>query len=620
MRQGRSVMLYARVVFGLPIEGPFDYVVPPEFRQNIKPGSRVLVPFGNRTKVGYVVSLARKTSVKNLKAIIDLLDDAPLLDGNMLLLARQLAEYYCCSWGEAIETALPEQFRRAKKFSVGTLTAPVAGKAGARVLLLQDLGGEERWKIYLAAIKETIADNRGVIILLPDIDTVLKRKDFISSRLNCEAGVLYRKQPMAVQEWARIREGRVKIVVGSRSAVFAPFGNPGLIIIDEEQEGVYKQDQVPHYHAREIALMRCNLTGAKLILGSILPSLESFYLCRGDREYQLIPRQDPPAQIKIIDSSKFPAAWQRKTAGLPRYLTDIVAEALTSKNKLLLFVNRRGFATFLSCPHCNTVIRCPRCNTNLVYHFKDNNLGCRYCNFKMEPPNICPKCNSAYIRYSGAGTEKIESELSREFPQARIKRVDKLDQLEINAADIFIATEVIFGYPQCDFDFSAALFIDNSLNRPDLRAAERTLALLLNLLRLTKVKMFIRTGLAHHHCLRAIANNDIKMFYEEELKERRQLGFPPYQHLALVKVRGMREAQVKETAGGIFKGLKEKNKNNKIKIVSLNPGQPPKLRGNFYWQILLRSDNARRISRFLKIHLKYFSHSGIIVTVDVDPL
>jgi primosomal protein N' (replication factor Y) len=238
----------------------------------------------------------------------------------------------------------------------------------------------------------------------------------------------------------------------------------------------------------------------------------------------------------------------------------------------------------------------------------------------MQPPTICPHCNSAYIRYSGSGTEKIESELSREFPQAAIKMVDNLSQLDMSAADIFIATEGIFSQSECMFDLSAALAIDNSLNRPDLRAAEKTLALLLKLLEITKTKMFLQTGLAHHHCFRALAENKISTFYEEELKGRRQLDFPPYQHLALVKIRGLKESRVRETAGAIFEKLKEANKTSLIKIMSVNPAHPSKLRGNFYWQILLRSDNAQRITRFLKMHLKHLPHSGIIVTVDVDPL
>jgi len=617
-------MLYAKVVFGLPIEGPFDYIVPAGLEKNIQPGCRVLVPFGRQKKVGYIVATSRKSTIKNLKSLIDLLDDAPLLDKTALLLARELSEYYCCSWGEAIETAIPEQFRRPRKFSIGAATESKAPKPRAEVLLLQDLEGGLRWNIYCAAIKEAIENNKAALVLLPDINAAIKARELIAAKMNCETGILYRKQAGAAELWLKIKEGKVKVVVGTRSTVFAPLNNLGLIIIDEEHSSVYKQDQVPHYHVREVALMRSNLTGAKLILGGISPSLESLYLYQQGAgrgwQYQVILRQRPLPEIKVIDTKSFPAALRGNKTGFSKYFTDIISQALASQSKVLLFANRRGFATFLSCPRCKTATSCPRCNTNLVFHFKDNILACHYCNFKMPPPKICPDCNSAYIRYSGSGTEKIESELAREFPQARINIVDNLSRLDISSADIFIATEGIFSQSQQEFDITASLSIDNSLNRHDLRAAEKTFALLLSLLGLTKTKMFIQTGLAHHHCLRALAENKISTFYEEELKQRRELDFPPYQHLGLVKIRGPKESQVREAAENIFKKLKDANKSSKVKIISLNPAQPPKLRGNFYWQVLLRSDNAKRLARFLKLHLKDTRHSGIIVTVDIDPI
>ena len=264
------------------------------------------------------------------------------------------------------------------------------------------------------------------------------------------------------------------------------------------------------------------------------------------------------------------------------------------------------------------VLKCPRCNINLVYYFKDNILNCHYCNFKMQPPTVCPNCNSGYIRYAGLGTEKIESELSRLFPQAIIKRLDNSKHLDINSADIFISATSIIKETEYYFDLIAVLSIDNSLNRIDFRAAEKAFGLLIGLLRLTDKKIVIQTRLLKHHCFNSLVDKDVSIFYTEELKQRKQLGFPPYKHLAIVKLRAKKEEKVGEASNILFNKLK-KYKTKDINIVSVNPGQPSKLRGNFYWQILIKSDNPRKISRFLKIHLKDFSHSGIIVTVDVDP-
>jgi primosomal protein N' (replication factor Y) len=236
----------------------------------------------------------------------------------------------------------------------------------------------------------------------------------------------------------------------------------------------------------------------------------------------------------------------------------------------------------------------------------------------MPLPKLCPECNSGYIKYSGTGTEKVESELSRIFPQARIKVLDA-SQINPEDADIFVATESILG-AKYNFDLVVTLFIDNSLNRIDFRASEKTFRLLSGLLALTKEKLLIQTGIPKHHVFTSLAEKDINSFYTQELQQRKQLHFPPYSHLALVKMRGSKESQVKDSSNALFKRLNDRNKGGGVKIISLNAAQPAKLRGNFYWQILLRSTSAQKISKFLKINLKDFRHSGIIVTVDIDPL
>ena len=635
-------MLYAKVVVGLPVEGPFDYIVPTGFRKKIKVGVRVHVTFRTKELVGYVVKLASKTKIKNLKAILEVIDDSPILDKDTLLLTKKLCDYYCCSWGEAIETALPEGLRRGKllpKIDNPQVNPPKSALNNQEIILLHDLDGLKRWEIYLQEIKQALGNNRSVIILLPDIDSVLTAKEMLSVKLDCSIDVLYRKQPQELNAWLRIKEGRANIVIGSRSGIFAPLNNLGLIIIDEEQASSYKQDQVPHYHPREVGFMRMHIEKAKLILGSTCPSLESFYLAKESKtQYIFIPRTRDFPEIKIIDTKDLiPIAFRRNII-LSKYLQDSIVSALATKGKILLFLNRRGFATLATCRHCDTVLKCPRCNINLVYHFKENTLNCHYCNFKMSPPQICPNCNSGSIRYSGIGTEKIESELSRLFPEARIKSLDKprpfynTEELQIKKergkhkdikiedADIFIATKSIIKKTDLNFDLIGVLYIDNYLNRIDFRAGEKTFDLLLGLLRLTDKKLVIQTNLPGHHCFAALLNKGINMFYEEELRQRKQLNFPPYKHFALLKLRGRMEARIKEASNVLFKALNKYHKIKSIKIVSVNPGQPSKLRGNFYWQILIRGDSSYEISRFLKMHLKDFSHSGIIVTVDIDPV
>ena len=619
-------MLYARIVLGIPVEGPFDYIVPDNLVQKIKVGSRVWVNFGAKKKaVGYCVGLTGKTKIKRLKSITSLIDETPVLDKNILALTRELSDYYCCSWGEAIETALPEGLRKGKaalkaqEFTAESASIKKPETQSPAVTLLHDLEGRERWDIYLSQIKSAIENKKRALILLPDINKALRAKEIVSSRLNLSAALMYRKQPNELEAWQEIKSGNADIVVGTRSSIFAPLNNLGLVIMDEEENSVYKQDQVPHYHAREAALMRINLDGASLLLGSASPSLESIYLAKkGKIKYSQILRRKNFPDIKIVDLNNLGFDQRKKGHIFTKFLQDSIYSTLETKGKVLLFLNRKGFATSASCNNCGKALKCDRCNTNLVYHFEEDILKCHYCNFKMELPKICPQCNAGYIKFGGIGTEKIESELSRIFPQARIKRFDGASRLDIGQADIFVATSAIINEPDLNFDLIEVLGIDNSLNRADFRAGEKTFALLSGLLLLSDKKIIIQTYYPSHYCLQALIKKDINIFYDEELKQRKQLNFSPYKHMAIVKLRGRKEEKVKQVSSLLFDKLKEANKNKSIKILSVNPGEHTKLRGNFYRQVLVSSESAVILTKFLKKHLKEFARSGIIVTVDMD--
>ena len=641
-------MLYAKVVLGLPVEGPFDYSVPEHLRKKIRAGLRVWIQFRDKKKLGYVVKLAAESNIERVKPILEIIDDFPIIDKNMLLLTRELSDYYGCSWGEAIETALPQGLRKGKEITNNIKERKaLKHKDKKDVILIHDLDGRARWDIYLKLIKETLDNNKSAVVLLPDIASVLKAKEIINANLGILPSLLYRKQPGELDEWLKIKERGCGVVVGTRSAIFAPVNNLGLVIIDEEQDTVYKQDQVPHYHARDVAFMRTAIEKAKLILGSASPSLESFYLAKkGKINYTLLPRKRNFPQIKIIDMRQEQRYSKQKNIIFSKYLLDCITQGIGEKGKTLLFLNKSGFATFASCRNCGTVLKCPRCNVNLVYHFKDNILTCRYCNFKIPPLRICPDCNSAYIRYLGTGREKIESELSRIFPHARIRMLDNLQDAALKDGDIFISSASIIkktNYPECSdflsdssesrrvaaqssnirvtFGLIGILSIDDSLNRIDLRSTEKVFGLLSGLLTLTQEKIIIQTQAPRHYCFGAIENKDINLFYEEELKQRKQLQFPPYRHLCLLKLRGKKENSVKEASSVLFDRLSKYGQSNKsIKVVSVNPGEPGKLRGNFYWQILIKAGSASKIVKFIKLHLKNFSHSGIIVTIDVDPV
>jgi primosomal protein N' (replication factor Y) len=613
-------VLYAKVVLGLPIEGPFDYLVPPDSENKISPGARVWVNFRNKKEVAYVVGLNSKTKIKKIKEVSAVIDATAVLDEGMLLLTRRLAKYYCCSWGEAIEAALPDELRKGK--GTGEISRP--GNAGEISPLGNDVffvQGQERLPVYLREIKEAWAAERSAIVLFTDITEAGKAKKLIETDLGVEVFLAFRKQPKELEVWKKIFQAQKCIVIGTRSSIFSPVNNLGLIIIDQEQDQVYKQEQVPHYHARQVALIRAKICGSKVVLGGLVPSLESFYLTQeGNLKFEIIPPRQAYPLVQVIDSRRLPYPERKSKSIFSKFLSDAIYANLLEKRKTLVFIGRKGFATSAACHNCGVVLKCPRCNINLVFHFDEDRLRCHHCNFEMEVPKICPSCRSGYIKYSGIGTEKVESELARIFPQARIKIINEENKPGSNLdADIFVATSSVIKHRDLSFDLIGVVAIDNSLNRVDFRAGEKTFALLIGLASLASRRMIIQSANSNHHCFQAVVKNDVRVFLKEELKQRKQLNFSPYKHMILIKLRGVSLDKVKKAAQDLFERLSG-IKTSSIKLLSLNPGQPAKLRGNFYYQVLMRAADVEKAGKFLRLHLKEGHFSGIIVTVDVDPV
>lgn len=615
-------MQYAKIIFGLPIEGPFDYSIPKELIGKLKIGSRVLVPFGNQKAIGFLVGFSSKTSIKNIKSIIATPDELPLINLNLLTLAKNISEYYCSSWGQAIETEIPLALRKGKRVTFLKNSNPEIKTFSQETTLVHCLESKSRWqKSYLPKIKSTLENKKSAIILLADLIAVNKAENLIRENFSDKKIiVLLRNQANELNKWLEIKNSGIDIVIGTRSSLFAPLDDLGLIIIDNEESYGYKQDQVPHYHAREVAFMRGNLENAEIILGSASPSLESMQLVRGKKiKYEFIYSDQGYPEIKIIDMKGLPILSLRRNIILSKYLESAIFQNLNSKGKTLILLNRRGFATMASCASCGAILKCPRCNINLVFHYKDNNLGCHHCNYKISPPKICPGCNTGYIRYAGAGIEKIESEISRIFPQAKVKHLEHQEGANLADADIFIATEGIIKNPGLEFDLVTALSIDNTLNHPDLHSAQHAFNISIGLIGLTRKKLVIQTSLPEHHAFKALIDKNFNLFYDLELAQRKQLGFPPFKHLALIKLRGKYPDKLEMTAKELFDNLLNK-KAKSVKVMSLNRPWPEKLRGNYYWQILLKTDSPKKLTKFLKTNLNKFKHSGIIVTVDVDPV
>ena len=615
-------MPYAKVVLGLPVKDPFDYFIPPNLSPKADVGKRVVVPFRDKKLVGYIIALTPRTRIKKIKSIYDIIDDQQLLDQELLTLTEEVSNYYFCSWGEVIEAALPSRLKKASKAPLlkNRLFGYRRRKRSQR-LLIHDLSGIKRWEIYYKAIERALGNQENIIFLSPQIDLAKDYYERIKARFDKGVVLLHSRQTSKVHfdAWLKIRNGEARVVVGSRQAIFAPLNNLGLIIIDEENNNSYKQDQSPHYHAGEVAFLRSKISGADLLISGVNPRLESFYLARtGKIGYQLIKPEIRP-EVKIVDMRKETYSKVTKTIfSFP--FKDTLAQALSEKKKILIFLNRRGFATFAYCPSCGKVLRCQRCNVNLIFLYRENKLVCGYCSYNIEPVEICPDCNTSYIRYAGVGIEKVESELSRLFPQAKILKVVGSKSLKDKAADILISTSSIFKIRPQGIEFIGVVSLDNSLNRIDFRSAESTFSILLNLLSLGSKKMIIQSNLPQHYVFQAISKDDIDLFYSTELEFRKELKLPPFSHIAFIKLRGKNSDKVREKSYRLFEQIKKSNQDRQIKIISCFPATPKKLRGNFYWQILIRAKDPIKMSRFFKNNLRIISHSDIIVTVDIDPV
>ncbi|MCG8431303.1 MAG: primosomal protein N' [Candidatus Omnitrophica bacterium] len=614
---------YAQVVLGLAVEGPFDYRIPDEWQHKLTPGVRVLVDFHSRKSIAYVVGLSKTTRISRTKKILRVLDEQPLLDKALLRLSRAVADYYCSPWGEVIETSLPLALRRNKP--VGWLPQPGKGKVPGpgqpQITLVHDPGKDGRWEVYAQKIRRALDAGMSCLILLPDTASLRYALIELRKRLAAEVTGLLRNKPGELKTWCRIKEGAARCLVSTRSGIFAPCRDLGLIIVDEEQASSYKQEQSPHYHTRDVALMRSRLEKADLVFGSTAVSLEMYRAIRKKKiEYLRIRRSRSYPQVQMINMRSEYARITRKREHVSRLLQDYIASALAAGGKVLLYYNKKGFATYAACHNCGQVLRCARCESNLVFHYRPDLLSCRHCAYTMKPPRICPRCRAGYIRYTGAGSEKIESELGRIFPQARVGRIERASKDAVNGADIYVATSSVARIKDARFDLVGILTVDRELNRVDFRAGEKTYAVLAGLLALAGERYVIQTNSPRHRVFEALRKDDAFVFLEEELKARRQLKLPPCRHHILVKFRGAREQKAKAAAERLAETLKTQDTG--MEVVGVYPGQPPKVRGNYYWQVLLNVNtrSMRKYTLRLKPLLKESSSSGIIVTADVDPV
>jgi primosomal protein N' (replication factor Y) len=484
------------------------------------------------------------------------------------------------------------------------------------VFLLHGVTGSGKTEIYLRALAEFVAQGKRGICLVPEIALTLQTIERFASRFPGRVAVIHSGLSLGEQfdEWHRIKEGGCDVVIGPRSALFAPQPDLGLIVIDEEHEWTYKQsDKSPRYHARDVAIKLAELTGAVVILGSATPDVETFYRAQ-QGEYQLVEIKEritpygpsPLPEVEVVDLRDELKAGNRSL--FSRSLTQAMTEALAHHEQVILFLNRRGTATFVQCRDCGFVFRCSHCTASLTYHSATRKLVCHHCRYSVTLPVECPQCLSHRLRFLGIGTQRVEEEVRHFFPQARILRWDRdvtsgrraheelLTKFRAHEADVLIGTQMVAkGLDLPQITLAGVISADTGLNLPDFRAGERTFQLLCQVAGragrgFTPGRVIIQTYSPEHYAIRAASKHDYLTFYAQEINYRRKFGYPPFSQLACLtfshtnEIACLKEA---ERMSRLLAAEKDRRGMPDLRLIGPVPAFVPRVRGHYRWQLVL---------------------------------
>jgi len=533
--------------------------------------------------------------------------------------------------------------------------------------LLHGVTGSGKTEIYLQALAHALEQGKGAIVLVPEISltpqTVERFKArFSSGTVQTLVAVLHSHLSAGERhdEWHKIRQGRARIVIGARSAIFAPVEPLGLIIVDEEHEHTYKQEEAPRYHARDVAVMRGQMENAVVVLGSATPSMESFYNCkRGKfRLLELPQRVDDQKMphVRVVDMRQA----KKDGKGIPIFspqLKEAITQRLERKEQTILFLNRRGYSTSLVCEKCGHVCGCPNCSLTLTYHRPEQVLRCHLCGHSERVPQVCPneKCKNPGIRYSGLGTQKVEDVLGKLFPQARIRRMDAdvmkrkddyrlvLGEFRAGKIDILVGTQMIAkGLHFPNVTLVGIIFADMALHQPDFRAGERTFQLLTQVAGRAgrgdiEGEVFVQAFTPFHPAIQFARRHDFVGFYDQEIEFREQLKYPPAGRVALLTLKGRNEEKVKFSAEHVKREIESKIQSPKPKagaagsesargisdLIIAGPAPAPLLRAENYYRyhIMLRTRAMSRLSLLLaQITIPLVLPDDVTLSVDIDPV
>jgi primosomal protein N' (replication factor Y) len=734
---------YVRVIIDRAIQRELDYSVPETLADRIGIGSRVRVPFRDRSALATVLATLEQSNAKGIRPIEALVGEAPVISERLLELAKWMSAYYCCPLEGVMRSLLPQVIRRAEigwkkqlvvhpravdrseienlrrraprqaelleaitklekpmpaaallrktsldnqalralarrglidlreeavtrdphadeQFIASTnldlnveqiaalkkISDALAAPETAKPMLLHGVTGSGKTEVYLQAIRAGLDRGRNAIVLVPEISLTPQTVERFKSRfaeIHEEVAVLHSHLSHGERhdEWHKIHAGRARIVIGARSAVFAPLKNLGLIIVDEEHETTYKQEEAPRYHARDVAVMRAKIEKCAIVLGSATPSLESYHNATSQAKYELVTltqrvdeRQMP--LIRIVDLRQ--ERRKEKIAPiLSEKLSQAIAARLEKREQTILFLNRRGFSTSLLCSSCGEARECPNCSVALTFHRHIARLSCHLCGHTAVVPKKCPACGKDALIYAGFGTEKVESTVSQFFPKATVRRMDAdsmtrkdayretLRSFRAGKIDILVGTQMIAkGLHFPNVTLVGIINADLALHLPDFRAGERTFQLLTQVAGRagrgeTSGEVFVQTYTPFSPSIQFARHHDFTGYFEQELEFRERCDFPPFKHAVLLTVRSEHEGRAKLSAETLVRRLRE-SLPPEFLLSDAAPAPLEKLQGQFRFHILIRGEAIMRLSRLIRETLEKLPlPEDVIATVDVDP-
>ncbi|HOS03611.1 MAG TPA: primosomal protein N' [Candidatus Hydrogenedentes bacterium] len=810
--------LFADVALPLPIDGPFTYSVPESLRERIVPGMRVVVPVKGRTETAYVVAVHDRCDRDDLRPIKDLPDERPVFTQHMLDLTRWLADYYCCSWGEALQCAVPAginvrtkmrytlchdqlgpgRFTERQKRVVAelhkrgpltegqlavvvgqtalsntlhSLTArglliaePVVASHGvtaqtetfARIVdahipspedllalqrraprqaavyldllhneperaatslyekhkinstilaaleekglivreereyfrvpdiaadpksaikhtlndeqqaafdaintamterrfqtfLLEGITGSGKTEVYLQAIERALELNLGAIILVPEISLTPQTVGRFKARFQANIAVLHSGlgKGERYDEWRRAQLGEVRIVVGARSAIFAPLPDVGIIVVDEEHDTSYKQSETPRYHARDVAIMRAKMQSGVCVLGSATPSIESRYNSETGKSTLIALRRRATnaalPEVQLIDM-RSETREHGANLVLSHPLEQAVSETVAKGEQAILLLNRRGFSPYVLCPMCGWVAECDQCNISLTYHAKGAFLACHYCNTRYDVPQVCDKCGFNPLLFLGTGTQKAEEYLLHAFPKARVERMDAdttagkgghakiLGRFAAGEIDILIGTQMIAkGHDYPGVTLVGVINADAGLALPDFRAAENTFQLL------TQVagragrgdkpgRVIMQTFRPNHYAVQAALHHDYAGFYTHEIEQRKQAAYPPLRRMAHLAIESEDLLLAERMTATLHRTVREQIERlgfTGVEILGPSPATVRRVKRQYRWNLGLLSRSATRLNALARATRDAFADtakiSRVMLKIDLDP-